>query len=192
MRIAFGANASIPPMNPAANLVFIGPMGAGKTSIGRRVAAHLGLDFVDADQWLEARVGVSIATIFDLEGEAGFRRRESAALRELCHGEGRLIATGGGSVLDAGNRRLLRERAFVVWLRTSVALQLERLARDRSRPLLASGDRRQKLLDLAAERDPLYADTADLVFDTEARKPASVAQQLATQLAERWQRAEAA
>lgn len=89
-------------MNPAPNLILIGPMGAGKTSIGRRVAARLALDFVDVDQWIEAHAGVSVRTIFDIEGEAGFRRREHAALQTLCAGHEQVLATGGGAVLEIG------------------------------------------------------------------------------------------
>jgi shikimate kinase len=94
-------------MNPASNLTFVGPMGAGKTSIGRRVAERFGLTFVDADHWIERQLGVSIRTIFELEGEAGFREREREALQLLCAGRGQLIATGGGAVLDPINRERL-------------------------------------------------------------------------------------
>lgn len=175
-------------MNPASNLIFIGPMGAGKTSIGRRVAERFGLEFVDADQWIEARLGVSVRTIFELEGEAGFRRREREALSNLCAGEGRLVATGGGAVLDPANRALIAASGFVVWLRVAVDRQLERLARDRSRPLLATPDRRQRLQAMAAERDPLYASIADWVFESDGRKVSSAADRLAHAVAERWQR----
>ncbi len=179
-------------MNPAPNLVLVGPMGAGKTSIGRRVAERLGLEFVDADQWIEARMGVPVRTIFDLEGEAGFRRREREALAALCSGSGRLVATGGGAVLDPENRALLRRSGFVVWLRVTVERQLERLARDRSRPLLAAPDRRERLASLAAQRDPLYAEVADWIFEADGRKVGAAAERLAAALAQRWQREECA
>ncbi|MBL8273498.1 MAG: shikimate kinase, partial [Xanthomonadales bacterium] len=132
-------------MNPAPNVFLVGPMGAGKSTIGRRLARHFGLAFIDLDDELEARTGASVKLIFELEGEAGFRARESALLAELAQADGRLLATGGGTVLDAGNRALLRSRGFVVWLRASVAQQLRRLERDRKRPLLGGPDRRARL-----------------------------------------------
>ena len=132
-------------MNPAPNLVLVGPMGAGKTSLGRSLARRLGLAFVDADARLEEQVGASVAMIFELEGEAGFRQREERLLCELLRGERQLIATGGGAVLSATTREAMRTRAFVVWLRVDIDQQLARLARDHTRPLLAQGDRRQTL-----------------------------------------------
>jgi shikimate kinase len=179
-------------MNPAPNLILIGPMGAGKTSIGRRVALRFGLQFVDADQYIEAQTGVAVRTIFELEGEAGFRRRERQALVELCARHGLLLATGGGAVLDADNRALLARSGFVVWLRTPVERQLERLGRDRSRPLLASSDRRRRLLEMAAQRDPLYAETCDLAWESDQRRVAVAAERLTQQLAECWQQTAAA
>jgi shikimate kinase len=175
-------------MNPASNLILIGPMGAGKTSIGRRLAARLGLRFVDADQHVIEHTGVTIPVIFELEGEAGFRRRERQALIELCRGDDQVIATGGGAVLDADNRRLLAARGYVIWLRTGVERQLERLGRDRNRPLLAAPDRRQRLQELAAVRDPLYAEICDLTFESDQRRVAAAADRLAAALSERWQR----
>jgi shikimate kinase len=179
-------------MNPAANLILIGPMGAGKSSIGRRLAQRLGLAFVDADQAIEAATGASVRTIFEMEGEAGFRERESLVLQELCAGHGRLIATGGGAVLREHNRELLRRAGFVVWLRTPVERQLERLGNDRSRPLLQTADRAQRLRQLAADRDPLYAATCDLVFDSDQRRVGIAVERLVQQLAGRWQRSAAA
>lgn len=175
-------------MNPASNLVLVGPMGAGKSSIGRRLADHFGLVFVDADREIEQHTGASVTTIFDCEGEAGFRARENAALAQLLDGDGLLVATGGGAVLDAGNRRLLHARGFVVHLHVDVAGQLDRLARDRSRPLLQREDREQVLHDLARVREPLYAEIADLRFDTRHLAPAEAAAALARLLASRWQR----
>lgn len=179
-------------MNPASNLILIGPMGAGKTSIGRRLAERFGLRFVDADQAIEDTTGVSVRTIFELEGEDGFRLRESAALRQLCAGSGQLIATGGGAVLREENRELLRRSGYVVWLRTSVDRQLERLAHDRSRPLLQTPDRVQRLRALATTRDPLYAATCDLVFDSEQRRVVAAADRLAQTLSQRWRQEAAA
>lgn len=175
-------------MNPASNLILIGPMGSGKTCIGKRLAERFGLRAVDADRELELRAGASIAQIFEHEGEAGFRARESAVLAELLGGDGLLLSTGGGAVLAADNRRLLRERGFVVHLQVSVEQQLERLALDRSRPLLARGDREQVLRELAAARAPLYAETADLAFDTGAGGAAEAALGLAQRLDALWRR----
>src|SRR5690606_30933668 len=125
-------------MNPAPNLVLVGPMGSGKSSIGRRLAERFGLAFFDADREIEAQAGASIATIFECAGEAAFRARGQIVLVGLLAGEGAVIATGGGALLDARRRRLLRERGFDVHLHVDVPQQLARLARDRSRPLLAS------------------------------------------------------
>lgn len=176
-------------MNPAPNLVLVGPMGAGKSALGKRLAGGLGLAFADVDRAVEASAGVDIATIFTLEGEAGFRRREAQAIADLLAGDGRLVATGGGAVLDADSRALLQARAFVVYLRLGVAQQLERLARDRSRPLLAGGgDREQTLRALAAARNPLYESLADLVVDAAALPADAAARRLATQLRAQWQR----
>ena len=179
-------------MNPAPNLVLVGPMGAGKTSIGRRLAERFGLAFVDADHFIEQRSGATIASIFEHVGEAGFRERERAALAELLAGSGQLLATGGGAVLDAGNRRLMRERGFVVYLRAGLDSQLRRLGRDRTRPLLQREDREQVLREMAAFREPLYREVADLDMDTDGCTALEAATRLGMHLAERWQLAGAA
>lgn len=175
-------------MNPASNLILVGPMGAGKSCIGRRLAAYFDLPFTDADREIEQRTGASVTTIFECEGEPGFRARERAALAEVLGDDGVLLATGGGAVLDADNRRLLRERGFVVHLHVGVDQQLQRLARDHSRPLLARDDREQVLHDLAASRAPLYAEVADLRFDTDRLTAAEAATRLAMLLDRQWQR----
>lgn len=175
-------------MNPASNLILIGPMGAGKTSIGKRLAERFQLAFVDLDQVIVAHTGVSIPTVFEIEGEAGFRRRESQVLAGLCAGRNQLIATGGGVVLAEGNRDLLRRSGYVVWLRTTVERQLERLAQDRTRPLLQVDDREKRLREMAALRDPLYQQCCDLVFDSDQRRVAAAAERLAALLISRWQR----
>ncbi len=174
-------------MNPAPNLVLVGPMGSGKSSIGRRLAERFGLAFLDADREIEAQAGASIATIFECAGEADFRAREQVVLAGLLAGEGAVIATGGGAVLDARTRSLLRERGFVVHLHVDVPQQLVRMARDRSRPLLASEDREQVLRRLAEVRDPLYAEIADLRFDTAAMSAVDTAVKLGHLLDARWQ-----
>ncbi len=149
-------------MNPSPNLFLIGPSGAGKTSVGRRVAGHHALSFIDLDQEIETHTGVAIATIFDIEGEAGFRQREAALLDESSQQEGIVMATGAGAVLDENSRRRLASRGFVLWLDASIEQQLQRLSRDRQRPLLAGADRRRRFAAMAAERTPLYRSIADL------------------------------
>lgn len=175
-------------MNPAPNLALVGPMGAGKSAVGRMLAERLGLRFADLDHEVETAAGADIATIFECAGETGFRARECAVLQALLGADGLVLATGGGAVLDAGNRRLLCERCFVVHLHLDVASQLQRLARDRSRPLLQRPDREQALRELASVREPLYAEIADLRFDTGRDSALHAAATLADLLATRWQR----
>ncbi len=175
-------------MNCASNLILVGPMGAGKTSIGRRLAEQLQLAFVDADRDIELRTGAAVGTIFECEGEAGFRVRERAALAGLLAGDGQVIATGGGAVLDAANRERMRQRGFVVHLDVGVDAQLQRLARDRTRPLLQRDDREQVLRELSAARASLYADVADLHFHTDGLTAADAACALLRMLDGSWRR----
>lgn len=175
-------------MNPAPNLVLVGPMGAGKTSIGRRLAERMGLRFVDVDQMVVERAGADIPTLFEHVGEAGFREREHTALALALAGEGAVVSTGGGAVLGAGNRRLMRERGFVVHLHVGVEGQLRRVGHDRNRPLLQRPDRERTLRELAAVREPLYAEVADLRHDTEGLSPGRATTELIERLATRWQR----
>lgn len=179
-------------MNPAPNLVLVGPMGAGKSSIGKRLAGRLELEFVDVDHRLEQIVGAAVPVIFELEGEAGFRQREQQVLTELMQGRGQLIATGGGAVLSAATRELLRQRSYVVYLKVGIAQQLARLARDQGRPLLAGNDRKQKLESLAAVRNPYYEQVADLVFESNGLSVASASSRLCAQVRSQWQREERA
>jgi shikimate kinase len=179
-------------MNPAPNLVLVGPMGSGKSSLGRRAAAQLRLEFVDADRRLEQQAGASIALIFEHEGETGFRAREEQLLAQLLQGQGLAVATGGGAVLSAATRERLKARAFVVHVQVGVEQQLARLERDTVRPLLAQGDRRETLARLAQIRDPLYAEVADMVFSSEGLGVDDAARRLARQLGKLWQRGEAA
>lgn len=179
-------------MNPAPNLVLVGPMGAGKTSIGKKLADRLGLAFVDCDHALEARTGATVPVIFELEGEPGFRAREAALIADVMSGQDQVVATGGGAVLDPASRRALCERGFVVYLQASVDQQLERLARDRSRPLLAVPDRRERLETLAVQRGPLYAAMADLPFNADGLAVATAAERLLLELSRQWRRPEAA
>ncbi len=177
-------------MNPAPNLILIGPMGAGKTSIGRRLADRFGLQFTDVDQLIVERCGTTINALFEHVGEAGFREREKAALEHVLGENGRLVSTGGGAVLNPDSRRLMQQRGFVVYLHVGVEAQLKRLGRDRSRPLLQRGDREQVLADLAAAREPLYQEVADLMLDTDALSPSEATTALAQLLAAHWQRSE--
>ncbi len=179
-------------MNPSCNLFLIGPTGAGKTSIGRRLAAHYGLRFVDLDQEIERHCGVPVATIFEIEGEAGFRQRESALL-DSCSGQrGVLMATGAGAVLSAQNRQRLLERGFVLWLDTTVEQQLERLARDTRRPLLSGDDRAARLDAMAAIRGPLYREIADLAVPGEHEQVAAASTRCIELIDLHWQRQQAA
>lgn len=167
-------------MNPHnGNIFLIGPMGSGKTTIGQRLAKLLDLEFLDCDHELEAATGASVSLIFDVEGEEGFRTRETKMLDQLTARAGVLIATGGGVVLREENRNLLRERGTVVYLRTSVPQQLRRLSRDKSRPLLQTEDRRAKLTRLAEERNALYREITDIEFPARNRGLDTVAAELA-------------
>ena len=173
-------------------LFLVGPTGSGKTTVGRRVAATLGYRFADCDEEIERRTGVSINLIFDIEGESGFRQRESQVLDELSRQGGTLIATGGGAVLSAANRRILSERGFVIWLQTSVNQQLKRLELDRQRPLLQTPDRRARLEEQARQRDPLYAEVADLAFRSGDHSARHMARDLARRLLALWAEGEPA
>ena len=144
----------------------VGMMGAGKTTIGRGLARVLGRQFIDLDHELEARCGVRIPTIFEIEGEEGFRKRESMVLDECTRQRGIVLATGGGAVMAADNRQALSQRGIVIYLRASVDELYRRTARDRNRPLLATADPRGTLATLLERRDPLYREIADLVVDT--------------------------
>ena len=178
--------------HPAPHLILVGPMGAGKTAIGRRLAERLGLRFVDLDAVVEARAGARVSEIFAREGEAGFRARERDALNDTMAGAAAVVASGGGAVLSADNRRCLREHGYVVYLQVGIDQQLQRLARDRSRPLLASGDKQEKLRALAQVREPLYREVADMIFDSDGLSLAHAADRLHALVEARWQRAMAA
>ena len=170
----------------ASNVYLIGPMGSGKTTIGQRVAQLLGLEFLDCDHELEAQTGASVNLIFDVEGEEGFRERETRMLEKLTAQRGVLVATGGGVVLRERNRDLLRRNGLVVYLRTSVAQQLKRLSHDHSRPLIQSGDRRERLTRLAEQRNALYEALADIEFPSQSSGPDLTARKLADLIRERW------
>jgi shikimate kinase len=169
-------------MSRAGSVFLIGPMGAGKSTIGRALASLLGKEFQDSDREIEARTGASIALIFEIEGEAGFRRRESAVIDELTRREDIVLATGGGAVLSEDNRRVLRGRGTVVYLHAPVDTLLKRLHRDRHRPLLQTADKRGTLSEILKTREPLYRKTADIVVETIQRSPQNVAREIAKKL----------
>jgi len=148
------------------NLFLVGLMGAGKTTIGRQLAQALDKQFIDSDHELESRTGVNIPLIFELEGEQGFRERESSIIDELTQKDNIVLATGGGAVLREDNRHCLRERGTVIYLKADVDRLLERTRKDKNRPLLQTDDPEAKLMALLAEREPLYLELADLVVDT--------------------------
>ncbi|HEU5398370.1 MAG TPA: shikimate kinase AroK [Gammaproteobacteria bacterium] len=158
-------------------LFLIGPMGAGKTAIGRELARLLKLDFLDADQELERRTGADIPLIFEKEGEAGFRRRERELLQELTQRQGLVLATGGGAVLDPANREAL-SRGFVIYLKATVAAQAARTGKNRNRPLLQSTDPKARLTELFAVRAPLYEGLARLTVDTDSGQVKKIAEHI--------------
>jgi shikimate kinase len=167
------------------NIFLIGPTGSGKTAVGRQLARDSGLKFLDSDNEIEKRTGVEIAYIFEKEGEAGFRERETEMIRELTALDGVIVATGGGAVLSPENRRQLADNGVVVYLKTGVGEQLKRTARSRKRPLLNQEDPRLVLEKMALERRPLYEEIADLSVDTSNQRVRNVAEQLKEMLVAR-------
>lgn len=160
------------------NLILVGPMGAGKSTIGRLLAKELKLHFKDSDKEIEQRTGADIPWIFDVEGEQGFREREQSMIAELCALSGVVIATGGGVVLRAENRRELHAGGRVIYLHASVEQQLERTSRDRNRPLLRNAEPEKVLSALMQIRDPLYREIADVIVETDERPPRMVVQEI--------------
>ena len=173
-------------MKTGGNIVLVGMMGAGKTTVGKILARRLKRRFLDSDQEIERRCGVRIPVIFEIEGEDGFRAREAGVLAELLAEEGLVLATGGGAVLRPETRRLLAARALVIYLHGRPQDLLPRLRHDRNRPLLAGADRLGRLEELYAARDPLYREVADLVAETGRQSPQSLARSVLQRLDERW------
>lgn len=170
-------------MNKKASIFLVGPMGAGKTTVGKRLGETLGLEFIDSDHEIELRTGVDIPYIFEKEGEPGFRRREKAVIADLSLRSGIVLATGGGSVVDPDNRQCLAARGFVVYLHASVDQQLARTARSDNRPLLKNiANRREVLQQLFSLRDPLYREIADLVLDTDERSAKTLVKEIQDRL----------
>jgi shikimate kinase len=160
------------------SIFLIGPMGSGKSAVGRQLARTLGMSFIDSDREIELRTGVDIPLIFEREGETGFRRREHDVIAELSARAHIVLATGGGVVLDADNRRHLAERGWVVYLETSVAQQAERAGRTRHRPLLQGVDPGQRLQELLRIREPLYREIADFTISTNRRRVPQVVERV--------------
>ena len=163
---------------PSSNLFLVGMMGAGKTTVGRILARRMGRRFIDSDEEIEARCGVRIPLIFEIEGEAGFRARECGVIEELTGLEGIVLATGGGAVLAPENRRVLAGRGTVVYLRAFPADLLRRVRNDRNRPLMMTPDPLGRLVELFEKRDPLYREVADVVVETGRQKIQVLARQL--------------
>lgn len=160
------------------NIFLVGPMGAGKSTIGRVLASELNRQFRDTDRVIEDRTGADIPWIFDMEGEAGFRDRETAVLADLCLETDLVIATGGGIVLRPENRQMMKESGYVCYLTASTDQLVERTSRDKKRPLLQVENPRQKIIDLLAHREPIYRDSADFIINTDKRSPKMVAQEI--------------
>lgn len=163
-------------------IVLVGPMGAGKTTIGRRLAKLLGRSFLDSDHEIEACTGVEIAYIFEKEGEQGFREREREVIDQLTQRAGIVLATGGGAVVNADNRQNLKARGYVVYLKTTVNQQLERTKNSTHRPLLQTENPRQKLTELLEIRDPFYQEVADLVIDTSGKNSNALCREIVATL----------
>ncbi|MDP9012764.1 MAG: shikimate kinase AroK [Pseudomonadota bacterium] len=164
------------------NIFLIGPMGSGKSAVGRQLARMFRLTFHDSDADIEAKTGVDISFIFEKEGEAGFRLREKEAIERLTRLEGIVLATGGGAVIDPDNRRALAERGMVVYLETSIDQQLERTRHARHRPLLIDTDPEEKLKELMLRRAALYAEIANVTVSTDGRRVQLVAEEILHEL----------
>jgi len=164
----------------------VGLMGAGKTTIGRSLAKRLGSTFVDSDREIEARTGVSIPTIFEIEGEEGFRKRETQIIADLSISSGQIVATGGGVVLRPENRTAMASSGFVIYLNVPPYTLWERTRNDRNRPLLQVEDPLSKLKELYTQRDPFYREVADLVIDGGRTNAHSLLQLITEKVEERW------
>jgi shikimate kinase len=169
-------------MKMPGSLFLTGPMGAGKSTIGRQLSKRLKMAFHDSDHEIERRTGVDIPLIFELESEAGFRKRESAIIDELTQLPDIILSTGGGAILDPENRQHLSSRGTVIYLHTSVDQQLRRTNRDRNRPLLQTDNPRAKLEELMAIREPLYREAADIVINTDGMRVMDVVREIIRRL----------
>jgi len=161
-------------MEEKKNIIFIGLMGSGKTTIGKQVSKSLDMEFFDTDHAVEVKTGVNIATIFELEGEEGFRLREHNLLVDLIDNQKKVIATGGGIVLNGENRKLLRQLGTVVYLRSNIKDLILRLKNDKTRPLIQNVNLDEKFNELYKERDPLYIEVADYIINTKNKKVSDI------------------
>ena len=161
-------------MEEKKNIIFIGLMGSGKTTIGKQVSKALDMEFFDTDHAVEVKTGVNIATIFELEGEEGFRLREHSLLVDLIDNQKKVIATGGGIVLKGENRKLLRQLGTVVYLRSNIKDLILRLKNDKTRPLIQNVNLDEKFNELFKQRDPLYIEVADYIIDTKNKKVSDI------------------
>ena len=182
---AFGRPYSFRNMLGKRNIYLIGPMGTGKTAVGKQLGKLLGVPFLDSDAEIEKHAGVDIPYIFEREGEGGFRQRERDAIAELCRRENIVLATGGGAVLAPETRRLLHETGVVIFLQTSLAQQMQRVGKGRGRPLLKGTDLAQRLTELREARDPLYREIADYTISTDNRRVSRVAEMILNDLGRR-------
>lgn len=169
-------------MHKKSNIVLIGLMGVGKTSIGRQLAKELNLTFYDSDQEIEKRTGATIPWIFDLEGEAGFRQRESKTIANLMTLNNIVLATGGGVVLNPENRKTLAAHGIVIYLQANLDTLVERTSRNQNRPLLANSNPQEILEKLLTQRDPLYRETADFVYSTSSSNISKIVRQIVQDL----------
>ena len=174
----FFGTASTTTMAIPQNIFLVGPMGAGKTTIGKTLAELLFKDFYDSDREIEAATGADIPWIFDVEGEAGFRDREQRMIDSLTSRKNIVLATGGGAILVRETRSRLQARGFVIYLQVSIAQQVERTSRDRNRPLLQTDNPEQTIRDLMQHREPLYLEVADLVVDSSRRNARAVGREI--------------
>lgn len=174
-------------MTARANLVLVGPMGAGKTSVGKLLAERLNLKFIDSDRELEIRCGADIPWIFDIEGEAGFRARETEILTELCNQSGILLATGGGAVISETNRNLLKRSGIVIYLSASAEQIYQRVRHDSGRPLLQVENPQEVIAEILASRAPLYQEVADITLcSTDNESPQSMATTVYNEIRQRY------
>ena len=164
------------------NIYLVGPMGAGKTTVGRHLAEILGREFIDSDHEIERKTGATIPWIFEKEGERGFRQREQMVIHDLTHQKNLVVATGGGVVTQLPNRHALKSRGIVVYLYAPVEVQLQRTYRDKNRPLLQVENPRKKLQDLLQVRDPLYREVAHYIIDTHEGAARDLAYQILNEL----------
>ncbi|MDB9751797.1 shikimate kinase AroK [Gammaproteobacteria bacterium] len=164
------------------NIILIGPMGTGKTTIGRQLAKNLSVSFYDSDHEIEKRTGVKIALIFEIEGVEGFRRRETQILNELSQMNNIVLSTGGGAVTRAENRKTLKNNGHIIYLKSSPEILFKRTADDKNRPLLQTDDRLSQIRKILAEREPIYIEMADEVIDSEKKSSKQIIQKILEQI----------